>query len=551
MKRGLALKVFSVYVSLALFLNLAFLISADDSELASLPFGDEQLMNGYYDREMFFIGGDIEFPIVSLVFPLNDSGDSDGNISFIYAVRDNRTINSCDFIMNGAVNLTDNSITKNINQSFNLTGLAAGSYNWSVNCTDNAGNTDSSESWKVGVVKAIQEYSGNTTDFSLVNLSNISNLVLESVNNGMINLSDDIDLSNGTDLDSYVNISWNRIEVNTTAVPAFAGKGSRLVFYNISFSDPRPVKDGATCSGDICTEVSFVNNIFIYDATGFSVYSSENTPVVAPSTGGSSGGGSEGGGGIAKIKELIEEPEFEVDETDFNIRLVLGDVKTREFKIKNLVSKNYSVNIGLEGLDGIVVIQNSAELQGFGEETVKFKIISPDGLDIKTGKIVLTSKDFKKEILMTINPQSKETLFDVSVDLIEDSLKKDEKLKATLYLLPVGEKGVDVSVKYLIKDYKGKVYYEYSKTFYVDKEISFTEEFKTNQLNYEDYILGVEMTYLGGFASASKHFEITEDKVLNLDKNIIILIIIIFTILCIIFFGLYRLNRLKKRSRKL
>ena len=101
-------------------------------------------------------------------------------------------------------------------------------------------------------------------------------------------------------------------------------------------------------------------------------------------------------------------------------------------------------------------------------------------------------------------------MFDVSLEILEDAINKEDKLKAQVNLTPFGERGGDVTLKYLIKDFNGKIYYEESGTFYVDKEMSFFKEFSTDKLKIGDYVLGVEMTYTGGFASASSIFSVSE-----------------------------------------
>lgn len=221
----------------------------------------------------------------------------------------------------------------------------------------------------------------------------------------------------------------------------------------------------------------------------------------------SSGGG---GGGSVSLPD-----EISIDEDSFNVNIVLEESKTREFKIKNMGSKAINVDVTVEGLENFIIVDNNLLLEPSEERTVEFDIISPNESGIYTGKIVLRSARTKKEILIVVNTQSKETLFDLSVAVLEEKLEETNNLRAQLTLIPVGEKGVDVSVKYLIKDFRGKVYYESSETFYVENQMSFVKEFDTRDLNIGDYVLGIEMTYIGGFATASSQFKIVDDKFLS------------------------------------
>jgi hypothetical protein len=65
-------------------------------------------------------------------------------------VSDANSILNCSLIINNAKVADDTTITKGITQSFART-LANGRYNWSVNCTDSAGNTGKSGIFKLTI----------------------------------------------------------------------------------------------------------------------------------------------------------------------------------------------------------------------------------------------------------------------------------------------------------------------------------------------------------------------------------------------------------------
>ncbi|MDP3027465.1 MAG: LamG domain-containing protein, partial [Nanoarchaeota archaeon] len=493
---------------------------------------------------------DTGYPALVLLIPKNNSGDNDGNVTFIFNATDLNSVAgniiNCSLIINNAVNLTNASVVNGINTSFIVNELGAGSYNWSINCSDTAGNINNSAVWELAVVKTSSEFSGGTTDLSAVNISNITNLVLDSPNYGKINFSESVDLSSGGNIDSFVNISFNRIEINTTGISAL-DKSARLTLYNLTYSNPRVLKDGSVCSD--CSEVGYTSSTgtFVFDVTGFSVYSAEETPATAtPATdAGSSGGG--GGSALTKINE-----DFSVDTEELKVRIVLNDVKEREIKIKNTGENNITIKAKLEGegMKEIIAFENDKLLLGVGEEGVLKFNISVKELEIYTGKIILSSSRKTKEVLVTINTQSKETLFDISLAIPENTISKDETLKAQVNLIPVGEKGVDVTLKYLIKDFKGKVYYEESETFYIDEQKSFAKEFKTNKLEYGSYVLGIEMTYAGGFASTSSHFEVKEEeKPATFIKAYYMYFIVIIILIIAVLFVIFELRKMQKYKR--
>ena len=248
---------------------------------------------------------DSTVPTITLISPVNNTGDNDGNVTFSYTVTDVSNVVNCSLAINSILNQTNSLITKNITQNFTLVA-AVGSYNWSVNCTDAINNIGGSERRVVAVATTI-EFSGETTDLSMVNVSNITNLVIDQPNYGMINFSEGVDLSLGGDVASHVNISFNRIEVNSTALPAL-NKLARLRLYNLTFSNPRVLKESVVCSD--CTEVSYSSGVFVFDVVSFSVYSTEETPSVG---GGSSSGGG-GGGGVSYLPPVTCVPQCALNE---------------------------------------------------------------------------------------------------------------------------------------------------------------------------------------------------------------------------------------------
>ncbi|HDK42557.1 MAG TPA: hypothetical protein ENG87_04205, partial [Candidatus Pacearchaeota archaeon] len=90
-------------------------------------------------------------PTLSLVAPSNNTGETSSNtITFTYNVSDTNAVDNCSLILNGAINLTNTSITKDTNQTFTQT-LANANYNWSINCTDFINNIGASLIYNLSV----------------------------------------------------------------------------------------------------------------------------------------------------------------------------------------------------------------------------------------------------------------------------------------------------------------------------------------------------------------------------------------------------------------
>ena len=94
---------------------------------------------------------DIISPVVSLVSPANASTwTSSSTVTFAYNVTDANSIANCSLIINRVLDQTATSVTKNTSQTFTKS-MSNANYNWSVNCTDAAGNQGNSSTYALTV----------------------------------------------------------------------------------------------------------------------------------------------------------------------------------------------------------------------------------------------------------------------------------------------------------------------------------------------------------------------------------------------------------------
>ncbi|MEK6876535.1 MAG: hypothetical protein AABX63_03930, partial [Nanoarchaeota archaeon] len=248
---------------------------------------------------------DTQGPVVNLIEPLNNSGRSNRNITFLYNVSDDSSVADCSLIVRNKINITDNTIVKNTKISFVLNNTAVGGYNWSINCTDNLGFNGSSEdrifflvSMPTKPSEAISNetiFNGTTTNLSSVNITNITNFVTEVTGFGKINFSDSVDLSQALNLGNFINMTSNKIELDSNTLREL-NKSATLYLYGLTFTNPRVVRDGIVCPSSVCTEVSYSGGTFAFNVTHFTTYSSEETPGGGGSGSSGGGGGGEGGG---------------------------------------------------------------------------------------------------------------------------------------------------------------------------------------------------------------------------------------------------------------
>jgi len=110
-------------------------------------------------------------------------------------------------------------------------------------------------------------------------------------------------------LSDYINISSNLIYIDSDSLPTL-NKSATLSIYNLSFDNPKVLKDGEECPSSICSGLNYENGVLTFNVTGFTSYSAAETAI--DNSGGNSDdvsdvGGSSGGGGGMSIQNCMSE----------------------------------------------------------------------------------------------------------------------------------------------------------------------------------------------------------------------------------------------------
>jgi len=509
---------------------------------------------------------DTSGPIINLIEPINNSGNIHGNVTFSYNASDASTVDNCTLIINNKINISDISITKNTRINFRLNNTAIGNYNWSINCTDNLGFAGNS-SERTFSVSLMTNFNGTTTNISSADIRNLTNFVIEASSNGKINFSENVDLSQGLDLNKYVNISSNRIELNSTALSAL-NKSATLQLFGLTFSNPRILRDGAVCPSSICIKVSYSGGTLIFNVTQFTVYSSEETPSEpAPSGGGgaTSGGGGGGGGGGGTAPAIPIVTDFSVNKTTLKVVLKQGQTKTEAFSIKNTGTSIFDVKAFLSDIEKFKVSPEANEiahtLNPDEEKTIElvFKALENEKPDIYPGKISLKGPSTEKEVITIIEVDSAEPLFDVDVEVLSGSKKvfPGEEILLEINLFNVRGFGrVDVVVEYAIKDLQGNVVANEHETLAVETQAKFTRALTApSSLRPGNYVAVAKVTYADSVGTSSDLFEVTA-KTIRLypiqfkDYKVILLFGAVIAIAGIIVFSAYQFGYIRKKMPK-
>lgn len=310
----------------------------------------------------------------------------------------------------------------------------------------------------------------------------------------------------------------------------FDGKDFNVELYNASdYTNP----NNLIASYDIYDLINGNENFpELNITTGLSyqiVINAELTPGTAAS----------GGSRASETENLVITPEI------LSIPVIMNTVKTSKIELYNKGDFDINVKIDVKGLEDILIIKKedkSFKLVAGERKNIEIKIAAPSAPGIYTGKLIINGQ----EVLITLNVNTKELLFDAKI-IIPDELKiinKGDKLKTKITLIPLCEAGLDVTLKYTISDFSGKIFLTESETIKVNENLTFTKEFATNNLPAGDYILGLQVLYEKNVATTSAKFKVIEKGLFSLTNyRFVLLIAGIFILILIILIVLTQRKR--------
>jgi len=489
----------------------------------------------------------VPLPSLSIINPKNKTYLTNHSILLNYSVNNEDSV--WYNIDNGENTTITSSIYFNTSQGGHILYLYAN--NTYGTTSRNVSFTTNSTKFIISYEGYTKGYKGSSTNFieyPYENIQNLSNIILEHTIYGKIlfnepiNLTDDSNSTDNTvDIDSNTNMSNNRIKVNSTELPNF-NKQATIWIYNLAFSNPRILKDGTVCSSSTCTFENYIGGILKFNATGFSVYSAEETPdteTISPSSGGST-------------RKTSPKKEFEISTERIKVSLKQGETKKQTFKIKNIGKYKKKINISSENLDEFIKLsETEINLDGGESKTITIDFIAREDakLDLYMGKILVKDEFIEEYIMIVIEVESKEALFDISMEIPKKFkyVMPGEEVSASISLYNLGElKEIDVNFEYIIKNDKGNIITSEKETLAIDKRLSFIKTLEIPEnTDYGDYVFYVKVTYNEKTASASALFLVGEKPFF--EKEIIPIIIGAITILIItILIIIYEIRKIKK-----
>jgi len=397
---------------------------------------------------------------------------------------------------------------------------------------------------------------GNSTNFSGIQtyeeLQNQTNIVLENTTYGKILFLQEINLTanenfsdNMLDLDNNTNISFNRIELNSSALPNF-NNSATLWLYNLTFSNPRILKDGSVCPSTICTEESYLSRTLKFNVTSFSVYSAEETPTTPPVTPPSGGGGSRG---AITTKQFTFTPEL------IKVIIKKGDFYKSTIKVKNTGDLVEKLKINVTVLtDSVTPSEKEIEIKA-GEEKEISLFFSSENLSegTYTGALVFSSAGFEKRIPIIISVKSKLLLFDVTLNIPSKykEVKPGEDVMLQVTLFNLGEVGkVDVHLNYYIKDFEGNTIASKESVVATETQASFSELLKLpGNIKEGQYVAGADARYDQSIGTASDIFYVTKGGINFLLFIIVAVIVIVIIVVNSVITTLHFNRKIKEISK--
>jgi len=234
---------------------------------------------------------DALFPNVTIILPNSSTKSGNTSILLLAQFYEDRSLSSIFFNLDNTTNitLTLNS-TNGTSYEFNT---SIGHHRLYVFVNDSVGNINhSSVFFYVDFNTSFNRYqtkfngssSTNLTGYTNQTLNNVSNFTLETISRGKIDFLVDLNLTNFTtaniDIDMFenINITQNNIFLNSTRLKTL-NKTANLTLYGITFTTPRILRDNELCPASICTSQTYSGGNLTFTVTGFSTYSSEETPV--------------------------------------------------------------------------------------------------------------------------------------------------------------------------------------------------------------------------------------------------------------------------------
>lgn len=496
-------------------------------------------------------------PYVEIISPKNNTYLTNESLLLNYT-----SINT-DYVWYNIDNLVNATLTSSV-----LFNVSQGTHTIYIFANNTNASTQSSVTFTANssiFIILFEHYKNTSTKGSSTNFINhsyeeiqaLNDIILENTNYGKIEFNETINMTNDKDftdnlldIDSNILMSSNHIELNTTEVPNF-NKSATLWLYNLSFTNPRILKNGVVCPSTACIKESYsfpsgiVGGNLKFNVTSFSVYSAEETPPTTITTIINEGGGGGGGGGGGVV---IPANKYSLNPEQILVYLKQGETTTKYFTIENTDTKKLDLTIKTKNLEDLVAIsETKISLNPKESKVIRLDFLARNDTipNLYLGKIIVSSSNTEKDILVMMEIESKSPLFDIKMRIPNkyQYVLPGEEISAQIELYNLGHTDrLDVFLDYIIKDSDGNEVIQEHDSMAIETSANFVKNIQLpKDLAYGKYVFYVRVNYDDKIASASAWFNVNrmfgafyKNSYIFIIFLIIVVILLIFSIIAIL-----------------
>lgn len=403
-------------------------------------------------------------------------------------------------------------------------------------------NVSSSVTIEPKIIVNYSLFDGSTTDLSSmsnIQLQNIQGLTLERTRYGKIIFLQSVNLTqdnkNGiVDINSNVNIFDNDIKINTNNLTSLE-KPAVLYLYNLSFNNPRVLRNGDVCSSLLCQIINYSSGTLVFSVNRFSDYSAQETPAVAakPSPSSSSGGGS----WSALTKD------FSLDKDLIKVSIKQGENAKEYLVIKDTGNTDINISLNISKLERFMILSDENFVLKVGESKmidIDFFAKEDEIADSYLGKIIVSGGGVTKTAGIILEVKEKNPLFDIKTQVLNNVVKPGEKVNVQIKITNMGDLNhIDVILYTALKNLNGEVISYKDESIAVEKELNINRSMDVPELAYGKYIFYSRVSYQNINASSSDVFEVaTNAKTSGLGgsySNFILIEVILILVIIVVY----------------
>jgi len=259
---------------------------------------------------------------------------------------------------------------------------------------------------------------------------------------------------------------------------------------------------------------------------------------------------------LAVTSEVVKSFDINKEEIQFSLRQ--GETKPEEITISNILDKKININLEIIGLENFLGLsEKSLELGAGSSKTITLKATADEDAipDLYIGRLIIEADNFKKETPISIEIESKKSVFGIKLEVPEKYLEispgKEFLTNINLFRRE-GQGKFDILLNYDIKNEKGEIVVSEQETFSIDIQTGFVKTiYLPSDLKYGRYILYIKATHNGEVSSASTWFSVVGSYPTSLEIILFGVLIFFMIVLVGVIYEIIKMKRYISRKMKI